>query len=135
MIANASGHGLARCREAGAVTVVDHTASGATEQIRSAVGRASRFSCCMPFNTPSACFDVVHAHNMFSHSPAGVVEECLAHVGRILKPEGFFDFTFKGTEPAEQQVLHEDFYYRTETVVGFGGGTAWLPALAGSDRS
>jgi hypothetical protein len=38
-------------------------------------------------------------------------------VGRILKPGGIFDFTFNRTEAAEQQVLHEDFYYRTETLV------------------
>jgi SAM-dependent methyltransferase len=66
---------------------------------------------------PDGWFDVVHAHSVFSHSPAEVVEECLAHVGRILKPEGYFDFTFNRTEAAEQQVLHEDFYYRTETLV------------------
>lgn len=66
---------------------------------------------------PDACFDVVHAHSVFSHSPAAVVEECLAHVGRILKPDGFFDFTFNRTEAAEHQVLKEDFYYRTETLV------------------
>ncbi|HET8599141.1 MAG TPA: class I SAM-dependent methyltransferase [Segeticoccus sp.] len=66
---------------------------------------------------PDGYFDVVHAHSVFSHSPAEVVEECLAHVGRILTPDGFFDFTFNRTEAAEHHVLHEDFYYRTETLV------------------
>jgi SAM-dependent methyltransferase len=65
---------------------------------------------------PDAHFDVVHAHSVFSHSPIEVIEECLAHVGRVLKPGGFFDFTFDRTEGAEHQVLHEDFYYRTETL-------------------
>ena len=60
---------------------------------------------------------MVHAHSVFSHSPVEVIEECLSHVGRIMKPDGFFDFTFDRTEGAEHQVLHEDFYYRTETLV------------------
>ncbi len=65
---------------------------------------------------PDGYFDVIHAHSVFSHSPAPVVEECLAHVGRILAPEGFFDFTFNRTEAQEHHVLWEDFYYRTETL-------------------
>ncbi|MEV5438046.1 class I SAM-dependent methyltransferase [Streptomyces sp. NPDC052682] len=67
---------------------------------------------------PDAHFDVVHAHSVFSHSPRHVIEECFAHVGRILAPGGFFDFTFDRTEGEEHQVLHEDFYYRTETLAG-----------------
>jgi SAM-dependent methyltransferase len=66
---------------------------------------------------PDACFDVVHAHSVFSHSPLHVIEECFAHVGRVLKPSGWFDFTFDRTEGKEHQVLREDFYYRTETLV------------------
>lgn len=67
---------------------------------------------------PDAAFTVVHAHSVFSHSPIEVIDECLAHVGRILAPGGFFDFTFDRTEGAEHHVLHEDFYYRTETLTG-----------------
>jgi len=66
---------------------------------------------------PSGYFDVVHAHSVFSHSPIEVIDECLAHVGRLLAPGGFFDFTFDRTDGAEHQVLHEDFYYRTETLI------------------
>ncbi|MGP4045192.1 class I SAM-dependent DNA methyltransferase [Streptomyces sp. 2A115] len=66
---------------------------------------------------PDAHFDVVHAHSVFSHSPPHVIEECFAHVGRVLAPGGFFDFTYDRTEGREHQVLHEDFYYRTETLV------------------
>jgi SAM-dependent methyltransferase len=65
---------------------------------------------------PDAQFDVVHAHSVFSHSPLAVIDECLAHVGRVMVPGGFFDFTFDRTEGAEHQVLREDFYYRTETL-------------------
>lgn len=66
---------------------------------------------------PDRHFDVVHAHSVFSHSPLHVIEECFAHVGRILAPGGFFDFTFDRTEGREHHVLREDFYYRTETLL------------------
>ncbi len=36
---------------------------------------------------PDAHFDVVHAHSVFSHSPRHVIDECFAHVGRVLAPE------------------------------------------------
>jgi SAM-dependent methyltransferase len=70
---------------------------------------------------PAGYFDVVHAHSVFSHSPIEVIDECLAHVGRVMKPGGFFDFTFDRTEGAEHHVLREDFYYRTETLVALAG--------------
>lgn len=35
---------------------------------------------------PEGHFDVVHAHSVFSHSPIDVIDECLAHVGRVLAP-------------------------------------------------
>jgi SAM-dependent methyltransferase len=66
---------------------------------------------------PDHHFTVVHAHSVFSHSPVSVIDECLAHVGRILAPGGLFDFTYNRTEGTEHQVLHEDFYYRTGTLV------------------
>jgi SAM-dependent methyltransferase len=67
---------------------------------------------------PDGWFDVVHAHSVFSHSPREVIDECLTHVGRMLAPGGFFDFTFDRTEGREHHVLREDFYYRTETLLG-----------------
>ncbi len=66
---------------------------------------------------PAGHFDVVHAHSVFSHSPVEVIDECLAHVGRVMAAGGFFDFTFDKTEGAEHHVLHEDFYYRTQTLI------------------
>ncbi|CAM5277279.1 Methyltransferase OS=Streptomyces tendae OX=1932 GN=GUR47_04310 PE=3 SV=1 [Streptomyces tendae] len=66
---------------------------------------------------PENHFDVVHAHSVFSHSPPRVIDECLAHVGRVLTDTGFFDFTFDRTEDTEHQVLREDFYYRTDTLL------------------
>jgi len=63
-------------------------------------------------------FDVVHAHSVFSHSSYEVLAECLANVGRVLAPGGFFDFTVHITDGTEHHVLHEDFYYRRESVTG-----------------
>lgn len=66
---------------------------------------------------PSDRFTVVHAHSVFSHSPIDVIDECLAHVGRVMTRDGIFDFTFDRTDGTEHQVLREDFYYRTETLL------------------
>lgn len=66
---------------------------------------------------PDGYFTVVHAHSVFSHSPLPVIDECLSHVGRVLAPGGFFDFTYNRTDGTEHQVLHEDFYYRTHTLL------------------
>jgi ubiquinone/menaquinone biosynthesis C-methylase UbiE len=66
---------------------------------------------------PDDYFDVVHAHSVFSHSPIAVIDECLTHVGRVMRPGGIFDFTFDRTQGTEHQVLREDFYYRTETLI------------------
>ena len=71
---------------------------------------------------PSDHFDFVHAHSVFSHSPLSVIDECLANVGRVMTAGGFFDFTFDRTEGAEHHVLHEDFYYRTETLIDLAAG-------------
>jgi SAM-dependent methyltransferase len=67
---------------------------------------------------PPERFTVVHAHSVFSHSPIEVIDECLAHVGRVMTRDGIFDFTFDRTDGTEHQVLREDFYYRTETLIG-----------------
>jgi SAM-dependent methyltransferase len=66
---------------------------------------------------PADRFTVVHAHSVFSHSPIDVIDECLAHVGRVMTRDGIFDFTFNRTDGSEHQVLREDFYYRTETLL------------------
>ncbi|MGI5163890.1 class I SAM-dependent methyltransferase [Spirillospora sp. CA-253888] len=78
---------------------------------------------------PAGHFTVVHAHSVFSHSPVEVVAECLANVGRVLAPSGFFDFTYNRTTGDEHHVLREDFYYRTETLVALAArhGLAAVP--------
>ena len=70
---------------------------------------------------PEASVDVVHAHSVFSHCPLEVIEECLSHVGRILRPDGWFDLTFNATSGREHHVLHEDYYYRPATLVALAG--------------
>ena len=66
---------------------------------------------------PADRFDVVHAHSVFSHCPLDVILECFDHVGRILRADGFFDFTFNATAGEEHHVLHEDYYYRPDTLL------------------
>jgi SAM-dependent methyltransferase len=66
---------------------------------------------------PDEQFDLVHAHSVFSHSPLPVIEECFAHVGRIMTPDASFYFTFNRTEGKEYARLREDFYYRTDTLI------------------
>ena len=67
---------------------------------------------------PPEWFNVVHAHSVFSHSPIQVIDQCMAHVGRVMTRDGIFDFTFDRTEGPEHHVLREDFYYRAETLIG-----------------
>lgn len=67
---------------------------------------------------PEHYFDVIHANSVFTHCPIELIDECFAHVARIMTPGGFFDFTYYCTEDTEYQVHREDFYYRTDTLIG-----------------
>jgi SAM-dependent methyltransferase len=78
---------------------------------------------------PDRTFHFVHAHSVFSHSPIEVIDECLAHVGRVMTPDGFFDFTFDRTHGPEHHVLREDFYYRTQTLLDLAAKHGLDPAL------
>jgi len=67
---------------------------------------------------PDACFDVVHAHSVFSHSPVEVVEAAFDGVRRVIHPEGFFDFTYN--ESADETywgTLREDWFYPAQMLV------------------
>jgi SAM-dependent methyltransferase len=70
---------------------------------------------------PDQYFDAVHANSVFTHCPIEVIEECFAHVARIMKIGGFFDFTYYRADDTEYQVHHEDFYYRTDTLTELAG--------------
>ncbi|HTT51425.1 MAG TPA: class I SAM-dependent methyltransferase [Streptosporangiaceae bacterium] len=65
---------------------------------------------------PAGYFTVVHANSVFTHCPIEIIDECLAHVGRVMAPGGFFDFTFYAHDGRDYQVLREDFYYRPATL-------------------
>lgn len=60
----------------------------------------------------------MNANSVFTHCALPVIDECFAHVGRIMAPGGIFDFTFYRTEDVEYQVHREDFYYRADTLIG-----------------
>lgn len=66
---------------------------------------------------PAGYFTVVNANSVFTHCPLPIIDECFAHVGRVMAPGGIFDFTFYRAENVEYQVHREDFYYRTETLL------------------
>jgi SAM-dependent methyltransferase len=62
---------------------------------------------------PSGRFDVVHAHSVFTHTPLEIVDAYLREVSRVLRPGGFFDFTYRHSEQDVWGVLDEDFYFPT----------------------
>ena len=65
---------------------------------------------------PARYFNVMHANSVFTHCPIEIIEECLAHVGRLMAPGAIFDSTSYRTNDAGYQVHHEVFYYRAETL-------------------
>jgi ubiquinone/menaquinone biosynthesis C-methylase UbiE len=66
---------------------------------------------------PDNYFDVAHAHSVFTHSPIEVIEECLDNIWRVLRPGGFFDFTYFAAASQPYVRHREDFYYRTDQLV------------------
>jgi SAM-dependent methyltransferase len=43
---------------------------------------------------PAATFDFLLAQSVFTHLPPEAIEECFAHVGRVMRPAAKFFFTF-----------------------------------------
>ena len=68
---------------------------------------------------PDQAFDVIHAHSVFTHTRADVIDRCFASAARILKPDGFFDLTY--LEGDTFSLIDEDFCYPTENAAGNGG--------------
>ena len=62
---------------------------------------------------PAESFDVVHAHSVFTHTPLEVVTAYYEAVHRVLRPGGFFDFTYHHSDEGRWSVLDEDYYYPT----------------------
>ena len=65
---------------------------------------------------PDKSFDVVHAHSVFSHCEARVIDQCLFHVRRLMRRDAFFDFTFLESAAGSFQQFREDYYYRREDI-------------------
>ena len=67
---------------------------------------------------PAESFDVVHAHSVFSHTPVEVVEAALIGVRRVIRPDGFFDFTYnESADGTYWGQLREDYFYPTTMLV------------------
>ena len=64
---------------------------------------------------PDQAFDVIHAHSVFTHTRADVIDQGFASAARILKPNGFFDLTY--LEGDTFSLIDEDFCYPTETLL------------------
>ena len=65
-----------------------------------------------------ASFDAVLAQSVFTHLPDEYIDECLAHIGRVLRPDGAFWFTFKVADQARSDGYKEfwqpfSFYEQT----------------------
>jgi len=67
---------------------------------------------------PAEYFDVVQAHSVFSHLPIDQISQVLSSVRRVLKPGGFFDFTFIPSQTGKPgNYINEDYYYPADTLI------------------
>lgn len=56
-------------------------------------------------------FDFVLAQSVFTHMPLADIEECLASVGRVMRPGGQFFFTIFEAERTEYEPIAEYFRF------------------------
>jgi SAM-dependent methyltransferase len=75
---------------------------------------------------PENYFDAANAHSVFSHLPADEIEKVLRETFRILKPGGWFDFTFLNRSEVSNH-LREDFYYPQEMMLEIATGCGFQP--------
>jgi ubiquinone/menaquinone biosynthesis C-methylase UbiE len=59
---------------------------------------------------PENYFDAIQAHSVFSHLPMDEIEKVLGEAFRVLKPGGWFDFTYFNREQISHY-MNEDFCY------------------------
>jgi SAM-dependent methyltransferase len=64
---------------------------------------------------PDQAFDVIHAHSVFTHTRADVIDRCFSAATRLLKPDGFFDLTY--LEGDTFSLIDEDFCYPRQTLM------------------
>jgi len=74
---------------------------------------------------PDAGFDVIHAHSVFTHTPLDVVRTYFEAAARLLRPGGFFDFTYHHTDEAPWDFLQEDYYFPTELLLTEGSAAGF----------
>ncbi|HEY1256312.1 MAG TPA: class I SAM-dependent methyltransferase [Terracidiphilus sp.] len=75
---------------------------------------------------PENYFDVVNAHSVFSHLPTEEIEKVLREAYRVLKPGGWFDFTYKpGTEISDY--LKEDFFFPEKFLLELAAKCGYQP--------
>jgi SAM-dependent methyltransferase len=68
---------------------------------------------------PDDHFDVVHAHSVFSHTPVEIIEAAFMGVRRVIREDGFFDFTFnESADGRHWGALREDYFYPVEMLIG-----------------
>jgi SAM-dependent methyltransferase len=75
---------------------------------------------------PDNYFDVVNAHSVFSHLPAEEIEKVLREALRVLKPGGWFDFTY-GNRTEVSNYLREDFYYPESMMLELAAQCGYQP--------
>jgi len=78
---------------------------------------------------PARSFDVVHAHSVFTHTPLDVITAYFAAVHRVLRPGGFFDFTYHHSEGEAWHFLREDFYYPTGLLLDLATEAGFTPRV------
>ena len=76
---------------------------------------------------PADSFDIAYAHAVFTQTPLAVVLDVLSSVARVIKPGGFFEFTYNPTDGEERNYLNEDFFFRRETILGAVSGAGLVP--------
>lgn len=69
---------------------------------------------------PENHFDAVHAHSVFSHLPIDEVEKVMRQAFRVLKPGGWFDFTYFNRE-STTAYLNETFCYPRSVILELAG--------------
>jgi SAM-dependent methyltransferase len=77
---------------------------------------------------PENYFDVANAHSVFSHLPPEEIEKVLRETLRVLKPGGWFDFTFFNRSEVGNH-LKEDFYYPQQMMLEIVARCGFQPQL------
>jgi SAM-dependent methyltransferase len=75
---------------------------------------------------PQDHFDAVHAHSVFSHLPIDEIEKVMREAYRVLKPGGWFDFTYFNRQNTSAY-LDENFCYPSSMILKLVGRCGFEP--------